>query len=488
MIGLVLVLSQNLFAKAYGGPGDEAPTFLLQAQDGGYFLGASAGKFLLLKISSDGSLEWAKGFGGVSVGADAIPTPDGGFLVAGGTKSFGAGGSDAVVLKFSAEGSLEWVRTYGTEGDEAAHHIAPTSDGGYAVFGETSGDFLVFKLSADGSVEWAKSFSREPWSKLGAITHTSDGGLLVVGSVEFLKQENYPLLVIKFSPNGSVEWVKSLGGNEDYVHFAAPTSDGGVILIGETKSFGAGYYDAFVLKLSSDGSVEWAKTFGKEWGEWVSGAVQTSDGGYALAGTMWVTDVEDVAAFLLKLSSDGSLEWTKLFHPDTVEGATSIVQTSDGGYAVAGWVDTSASGEKDVFLLTLSADGSYPDCIEDFPLEVTSPEVGSSPLDTLTLSDVSLVTSTHTLTASDASLEIYDLCEPYPGVYQGPAGRSRVLALPAPGGLLFKSQKSVKVNIYSASGRLVCELKLSQGKVFVPLKAGVYIWEAGEVRGKAAVR
>jgi len=95
---------------------------------------------VVIRIAADGTRLWHKYWGTVSDDDgffDVQPTPDGGFVVAGYTASYGAGGTDAWVMKLDSSGSIEWQKTYGGTSDDKAMDVLLTDDGGYLVSGET---------------------------------------------------------------------------------------------------------------------------------------------------------------------------------------------------------------------------------------------------------------------------------------------------------------------------------------------------------------
>ena len=96
---------------------------------------------------------------------------------------------------------------------------------------------------------------------------------------------------------------------------------------------GAGGSDFWILKLDSDGSVAWQKTYGGSNDDYAYAIQQTSDGGYILTGA---TASFGMDLWVLKLNSDGSVAWQKTYVGSGVDYAQSIQQTSDGGYIVAG--------------------------------------------------------------------------------------------------------------------------------------------------------
>ena len=83
-----------------------------------------------------------------------------------------------------------------------------------------------------------------------------------------------------------MDWQKTYGGTgDDYANSIQQTSDGGYIVAGSTNSFGAGNYDSWILKLGTDGTVDWQKTYGGTGDDYANSIQQTSDGGYIVAGT-----------------------------------------------------------------------------------------------------------------------------------------------------------------------------------------------------------
>ncbi len=153
-----------------GGATDLGALSVRTTPDGGYILAAETADLgdheddvLLIRADAEGKEIWRRTFGGAQWEAPRCvrPTPDGGYVVAGVTRSFGAGGEDIYLVKTDAEGREEWSRTIGGEGDEAAWAIECTSDGGYIIAGRTSpggsgkSDVYLIKTDAEG-YSWAE--------------------------------------------------------------------------------------------------------------------------------------------------------------------------------------------------------------------------------------------------------------------------------------------------------------------------------------------
>lgn len=155
--------------------------------------------------------------------------------------------------------------------------------------------------------------------------------------------------IIKLDTFGELEWEKSFGGSKnDYANSAQQTSDGGYIIAGYTfsndgdVSSNNGLSDFWLIKLNEAGSLEWEKSFGGSDFEQATSIYQTVDDGFIVAGNYSITDppsgglVTQRDIILLKLTNTGELEWQKLYGDENIDDARSIQQTEDGGYIIAG--------------------------------------------------------------------------------------------------------------------------------------------------------
>ena len=162
-------------------------------------------------------------------------------------------------------------------------------------------------------------------------------------------------------------WEKIFGGSgDDYPRSLIQTTDGGYALSGDTESYGAVNGDFWVIKLDSDGKKEWEKIFGGSDHDWGLSIVQTTDGGYALAGCTELYGSGKDDSWLIKLDSDGKKEWEKTFGGIYYDYAESLVQTTDGGYAVAGVTHQSYGlGNADSWVIKLDEQGNLSEILEE---------------------------------------------------------------------------------------------------------------------------
>jgi uncharacterized delta-60 repeat protein len=362
------------WAKTYGGSSANHLSSLDLTSDGGYIVagntmsfGAGGYDVWVLKLNSTGSVVWQKTFGGAGTdGASSVQqTSDGGYVVAAYESSFGAGGYDAWILKLDSNGSVVWQKTYGGTGDDFPQSILQTLDGGYIVAGYTdsygagSGDFCVFRLNSTGSVEWQKTYGGSNFDGAYSICEANDGTYAVTGETDSFGAGNADFWVLKLKSDGSILWQMAYGGvKADLPKSIQHTLDGGYIVAGITNSFGAGNSDVWVLKLNSEGSVVWQKTYGGTGDDAAYSVQQTSDGGYIVAGTTNSFGAGNSDVWVLKLNSTGGVTWQKTYGGTGDDFAYAVKQTSDSGYVVAGWTVSFGAESSDGWVFKLNSSGS----------------------------------------------------------------------------------------------------------------------------------
>ncbi len=228
------------------------------------------------------------------------------------------------------------------------HAVLRTSDGGHIAVGELwdvdagQYDFWVVRVSPDKTITWQKAFGGGGWDIAFSVDDTKDGGYVVAGTTESFGAGDDDFWVLKLNSAGDIVWEKAYGGKgSDYAKSVHETSDGGFIVSGTTSSFGEGWQDFWVLKLDSDGTVAWQKTYGgKDYDTDSFGKMpiqQTSDGGFILGGMTKSFGEGSLDFWILKLNSDGTVAWQKTYGTRRGEEfVTSILEVPGGGYEVTG--------------------------------------------------------------------------------------------------------------------------------------------------------
>jgi hypothetical protein len=319
---LVELDSSNIhWARHYGGSGDDYATSVIETSDGGYALtgytnswGAGGYDFWLVKINSGGTLEWYKEYGGAGdeYACSVVQTSDGGYALAGQTNSYGAGGYDLWLVKTDSSGNQLWNKTYGTSRSEYASCMIQTSDGGYAIAGsfdsaDAGSDWLLYKLDSSGIIQWSHRSLVADNEYGTSVVQTGDGGYVIACYYENGSYGGIDCRLSKLNYSGG--WVSNGffgGAGNDYVYSVVQTSDGGFAIGGYTNSWGAGLSDFCLVKFDSSFNRQWNYTYGGTGSDFCLSVVQTSDGGYALAGRTnsygsggydaWLVKVSPVAA------------------------------------------------------------------------------------------------------------------------------------------------------------------------------------------------
>ena len=257
--------------------------------------------------------------------------------------------------------STSFCKAIGGPASEAGFSLIQTSDGGYVITGSTSSfgagetDIYVVKLDANGNLQWTKTIGGGGGSSL---IQTSDGGYAIAGSTYSFGAGAWDVYVVKLDANGNLQWTKTIGGEkDDYGSSLIQTSDGGYAIAGYTYSFGAGYADVYVIKLDAHGNLQWTRTVGGPESEEGNSLIQTSDGGYAIAGYTTSFGAGGADVYVVKLDAKGNLQWTKTIGGKSADGGRSLIQTSDGGYAIAGSTTSFGAGEWDVYVVKLDRNG-----------------------------------------------------------------------------------------------------------------------------------
>ena len=204
----------------------------------------------------------------------------------------------------------------------------------------------------------------------------------IAGYTESFGAGREDVYVVKLDANGNLQWTKTIGAKNKLSSKPSliQTSDGGYAIAGETESFGAGQWDVYVVKLDASGNLQWTKTIGGRGSEEGLSLIQTSDGGYAIAGSTAFPEEKIFGfAYVVKLDANGKLQWANIVwspfcrKPDGgYERGSSIIETSDSGYAIAGSTNSFRSRGENVYIVKLDANGDSPGCADP-----STPKVGS---------------------------------------------------------------------------------------------------------------
>jgi len=337
----------------------EAPTFLVSLETISVTLGVQQQVALA---------EWNQTYGGTEfdIAYSLVQTSDEGYAILGFTSSFGAGLTDIWLIKTDSDGNIQWHRTYGGENNDysGTHALLQTRDGGYAIAGFTNSfglgnfDFWLIKTDSEGNIIWDKTYGGIGDDEAFCLIATSDGGYAIAGVTTSFGAGLSDFWLVKTDSEGNMLWDMTYGGTSDECAYALmQTSDGGYALAGVTTSFGAGNWDFWLVKTDADGNQIWNRTFGGIDRDVARALMQTEDNGYIIAGYTSSFTVGDEDFWLVKTDSFGNVQWNKTYGEFGNERACDLVRVNEEGYAIAGWTD-SFGFSKDFWLIKTDLNGT----------------------------------------------------------------------------------------------------------------------------------
>ncbi|WP_131725903.1 T9SS C-terminal target domain-containing protein [Chryseobacterium aquaticum] len=374
----------------FGGTATELAYSSVKTTDGGHIAAGSTTSsngdvtghqgnqdFWVTKFDKKGNLQWQKTFGGSGddQARSIITTLDGGYAITGNTSSndgnisLNQGDFDYWVVKIDALGNLQWQKTYGGSGNDMAYSMIQSPDGTYAVTGQSSSnngnvtgnlgghDFWIVKLDNTGNILWEKSVGTSSTESSLSIINSSTNGFIVSGYT--YPPNGFPdFFITKLNSAGAVEWQRTYGGsNTEICTQIISSSDGGYLATGYTDSNDGnitsnhGSYDFWLLKIDESGNIQWQKTYGGTGDDRAYSVIQTSDGGYAIGGSSTSNDGDVVSNhslmdfWIVKVNNTGVIQWNKNIGGNGNDQCNSIIQEANGDYIVTGF---SNSGNREI--------------------------------------------------------------------------------------------------------------------------------------------
>lgn len=391
---------QITFQKTYGGSQDEVFYSVQQTFDGGYInvgstnsFGAGSYDVYLVKTDSTGDTLWTKTYGGTGhdFGYCVQQTSDSGYVIIGSTDVNGTG--DRVYLfKTDINGNSLWTKTYkpSFSGGSTGWSVKQTFDGGYILDCTENWDDVAFLIKTDalGDTLWTKSYgiAASPFSE---VQQTADSGYIITGTGND-GGGFYYFYLVKADVNGNAVWKKAYNGNPGIAQYLAyssqQTPEGGYIAVGYKNGTLPDVADVYIIKTNAIGDTLWTKACGGDSADAGMSIRLTADSGYIITGVTKSYGAGSFDAYLIKTDSLGNILFTKSFGGTNSEESTSVQQTLDGGYILAGSSKSFGAGANDAYLIKTDANGKS-GCYENSTATiVSSPHLMISlPVDTFLL-------------------------------------------------------------------------------------------------------
>lgn len=346
--------SAQLWIKTYGGAGNDLQEFgpaVGLTSDGGYILTGDTESFgtgsqdaWLIKTDANGTEQWNKTFGGASydAGFSVSQTKDDGYIIVGWTRTK-TGNGNAWLVKTDSNGNEQWNKTFGGSSESLAFDGCQTLDGGYIITGNVGSNMLFIKTDENGNEQWNKSFGKGGGR---SVQQTTDGGYIIVGGNTTRVGEYLGLYkvmggwLVKTDIHGDKQWDRTFE-NETFLS-VKQTFDGGYIIASETQfEIREGDNIRFdnrisVIKTDDKGNQQWHYILQEPGNSYARTVLQTTDGGYVVAGY----------GRFIKIDDKGNKKWNQTY--DSRFFILSVLQTKDGGFVISGESQTNGN---DIFLL-----------------------------------------------------------------------------------------------------------------------------------------
>ena len=274
--------------QTFGGNENDQGYCVQQTTDSGYIITGVTGSdgslyydIWLIKTDSQGNEEWNQTFGGYSddYGHFVQQTTDGGYIITGYTFSFGNGDKDIWLIKTDTQGNEEWNQTFGGSRPDRSYSVQQTTDGGYIITGGTKSygngsgndhggyDVWLIKTDSQGNEEWNKTFGGSEYDHGYSVQQTTDDGYIITGYTELYGNGDFDVWLIKTDSQGNEEWNQTFGGSDrDFGYSVQQTIDGGYIITSVITTNNHSDYqnhdnDIWLIKTNSVGTLESFESF-----------------------------------------------------------------------------------------------------------------------------------------------------------------------------------------------------------------------------------
>jgi hypothetical protein len=214
---------------------------------------------------------------------------------------------------------------------------------------------FIFISIAHGQpeMEWSQTIGGDQPEICYSVIQTTEGGYALTGGLERdigFGQFDLDGLLILTNEDGEEIWRQTYGGEGlDEFNTGIQTTDGGYALAGLSESFGRGSYDFWLLKTDENGDSLWSQTYGGDVGDVCYSLIQTVDSGFVLAGSGLYN--------MVKTDDEGDVSWTYTFNGGFDFYCSSVIQTTDSSFVLAGSIETGDYHEGDCMLVKVDENG-----------------------------------------------------------------------------------------------------------------------------------
>ena len=280
-----------------------------------------------------------------------------------------AGCSDTAITQIVVIQSIKFQKIYGGAGDESNARCIALSNGDFVIaatttsFGVGGQDILVMRLNSNFQLLWSKTFGGtgndylfEAQQPTHPLLETADDGIILVGNTNSWGVGQGDVYLLKIDHNGNLQWSMVYGTNADERGInVQQTTDGGFLMGGDTyDTFGG--RDSYLIKTDSTGTLLWSKTLGGYGHEPVSDMRALPDGGAILSGYTSSFGAYGYDGFLSRINASGNVLWYKRYDKGSNDAFYTVLPLTDGGFLAGG--NTTVGGSLPAWLVNTDGNGN----------------------------------------------------------------------------------------------------------------------------------
>ncbi len=224
----------------------------------------------------------------------------------------------------------------------------------------TSGEFFFDEINFGSGfmTSWEKTFGTANTDSANSICKTSDEGYIITGRTAS-ETNGDDILVLKINKDGELQWERTFGGSgNDRGYSVIESSQGGYFIAGKTNSSGAGNYDLQIIKLDFNGDAAWTKTYGGPGNDGAYSIIQSSDNNFIIAGSRYIDSNKGIDQWIMKINADGDILWERNFGSTGSDYFSSVDEAGDGGFIMLGSEYISASKGNNYSLVKINHAGN----------------------------------------------------------------------------------------------------------------------------------
>ena len=268
-----------------------------------------------------------------------------------------------IAITAHAQPDVLWSQTYGGESLDVCTSVIQTADGGFALagctssFGEGETDFWLVVTDDEGERLWSQTYGGDSSDVCMSVIQTADSGFALAGYTGSYDEADSDFWLVVTDDEGEELWSRTYHNEEvDICYSAIQTANGGFALAGFTGLIDSGIQDFWLVRTDEEGNELWSQTYGGVGFDMCQSVIQTTDGGYALAGFTDSFGENNPDFWLIRTDEDGERLWSQTYGGEAMDFCYSVIRTTNGGFALAGYTDSLGERGADFLLVKTGPD------------------------------------------------------------------------------------------------------------------------------------